>query len=286
MTKKKGSVTAAAQALFLTPQTITGQIRQFEERIGGQLFKRNGRGIEPTELGQLVYRYADKMFDWSYEMLDVINYKKDDDSSFNVGIADALSKGIASKILIAALPKDSSVHLRCFESTHELLLNQLSEHKLDVILSDCPINSSQHPGLLSKKLGECGVSFFSCTPKPKLPFPQCLMERKMLIPAKQSSLGRQLARWLEEKALTPTIFGEFDDAALLKAFGLANMGIFVASSLHQADFLDGNSILLIGETEDLKEEYYAIFAERMIQHPAVKRLCEYSFDNFFSGLDL
>lgn len=285
MTEKKGSVTAAAEALYLTPQTITGQIRQLEDRLGGRLFKRKGRNLEATELGQLVFRYADKMFSLSYEMLEVVTYRKENEVSFNVGIADVLSKRIASKVLMSALPADGSVHLRCFESTHELLLAQLREHKLDMILSDCPVDSSQHPGLLSKKLGECGVSFFCHEPKPVSAFPQCLMERKVLIPAKRSALGRQLTRWFDEQGLVPTIFGEFDDAALMKAFGLANQGIFVAPTLYQEEFLDGQSVVLVGETEALKEEYYAIFAERMIQHPAVKRLCESEFSALFAGLE-
>lgn len=285
MTQKKGSVTQAAEALYLTPQTITGQIRQLEERLGGRLFKRKGRNIEATELGQLVFRYADKMFSLSYEMLEVVTFQKENESSFNVGIADVLSKRIASKILLSALPSDSSVHLRCLESTHEMLLVQLREHKLDVILSDCPLDSTQHPDLLSKKLGECGVSFFCRQPLPQKAFPECLMERKLLIPAKRTAMGRQLTRWFDEQGLAPQIFGEFDDAALMKAFGLFNQGIFVAPTLYQEEFLDGQTVALLGQTDALKEEYYAIFAERMIQHPAVKRLCESDFSTLFSGLD-
>ncbi len=285
MTQKKGSVTAAAEALYLTPQTITGQIRQLEERLGGRLFKRKGRNLEATELGQLIFRYTDKMFSLSYEMLEVVNFRKENESSFNVGIADVLSKRIASKVLMSALPQDDSIHLRCFESTHELLLSQLREHKLDMILSDCPLDSTQHPGLLSKKLGECGVSFFCHAPLPAQAFPSCLMERKLLIPAKQSALGRQLTRWFDEQGLAPQIFGEFDDAALMKAFGLFDQGIFVAPTLYQEEFLDGQNIMLVGQTDELKEEYYAIFAERMIQHSAVKRLCESDFSALFSGLE-
>lgn len=74
---KEGSVVGAAEALYLTPQTITGQIRALEERLQGKLFKRKGRGLEPSELGELVYRYADKMFTLSQEMLDIVNYRKD-----------------------------------------------------------------------------------------------------------------------------------------------------------------------------------------------------------------
>ncbi|MGL5597319.1 MAG: transcriptional activator NhaR, partial [Aeromonas sp.] len=35
--------------------------------------------------------------------------------------------------------------------------------------------------------------------------------------------------------------------------------------------------------DDLMEEYYVIFAERMIQHPAVKRVCESDFTFLFAG---
>lgn len=52
---KEGSVVGAAEALFLTPQTITGQIKALEERLQGKLFKRKGRGLEPSELGELVF---------------------------------------------------------------------------------------------------------------------------------------------------------------------------------------------------------------------------------------
>ncbi len=82
---REGSVVGAAETLWLTPQTITGQIKALEERLQGKLFKRKGRGLEPTELGELVFRYADKMFTLSQEMLDTINYRKESNLLFDVG---------------------------------------------------------------------------------------------------------------------------------------------------------------------------------------------------------
>ena len=157
---KEGSVVGAADALFLTPQTITGQIKALEERLQGKLFRRKGRGLEPTELGELVFRYADRMFTLSQEMLDIINYRKESSLLFDVGVADALSKQLVSGVLDAAVVEEEQIHLRCFESTHEMLLEQLSQHKLDMIISDCPIDSTQQEGLFSVKIGECGVSFW------------------------------------------------------------------------------------------------------------------------------
>ena len=193
---KEGSVVGAAEALYLTPQTITGQIKALEERLQGKLFKRKGRGLEPSELGELVFRYADKMFTLSQEMLDIVNYRKESNLLFDVGVADALSKQLVSSVLNAAVVEDEQIHLRCFESTHEMLLDQLSQHKLDMIISDCPIDSTQQEGLFSVRIGECSVSFWCTQPLPEKPFPACLEERRLLIPGRRSMLGRKLLNWI------------------------------------------------------------------------------------------
>lgn len=113
-------------------------------------------------------------------MLDIVNYRKESNLLFDVGVADALSKRLVSSVLNAAVVEGEPIHLRCFESTHEMLLEQLSQHKLDMIISDCPIDSTQQEGLFSVRIGECGVSFW-CTTTTGKPFPACLEERRLLI---------------------------------------------------------------------------------------------------------
>ncbi len=283
MVCKQGSVTKAADALFLTPQTVTGQIKAFEERMDGKLTKRNGRSVEPTELGQLVFKYADRMFGLSYEMLDIVNYSQRANVLFDVGVADALSKRLVSKVLMTTLKEDNSIHLRCFESTHELLLEQLSQHKLDMILSDCPVDSSQSPGLYSKKLGESHMGFFSRSKITNEIFPLLLEQRKLLIPGSRTSMGRKIRQWFDHQGIQPNILGEFDDAALMKAFSRYHPEtIFLAPIFHDVtEVSDDRSLHLVSPIEEVKEEYYVIFAERMIQHPAVKNVCDADFTNLF-----
>ncbi|TNV18893.1 transcriptional activator NhaR [Buttiauxella sp. B2] len=278
---KEGSVVGAAEALYLTPQTITGQIKALEERLQGKLFRRQGRGLVPSELGQLIFRYADRMFTLSQEMLDIVNYRKESSLLFDVGIADALSKRLVSGVLDAAVVEDEQIHLRCFESTHEMLLEQLSQHKLDMIISDCPIDSTQQEGLFSVKIGECGISFWSQNPIPDLPFPACLESRRLLIPGRRSMLGRKILNWINGQGLNVEILGEFDDAALMKAFGAAHNAIFVAPTLYGQDIYNDENIVEIGRVENVMEEYHAIFAERMIQHPAVQRVCNRDYSALF-----
>jgi LysR family transcriptional activator of nhaA len=282
MVCKQGSVSKAAEALFLTPQTVTGQIKALEERVGGKLTKRNGRNVEPTELGQLIYKYADRMFGLSYEMLDIVNYSQRSNVLFDVGVADALSKRLVSKILMNTIPEDNSIHLRCFESTHELLLEQLSQHKLDMILSDCPVDSTQSAGLYSKKLGECSLSFFCSGKIENFQFPAILEQRKLLIPGSRTSMGRKVSQWFDQQGIQANILGEFDDVALMKAFAQYHKDvIFLAPSLYLAETGEETPLQLISNVSALKEEYYVIFAERMIQHPAVKNVCDSDFNNLF-----
>ncbi|HKS33521.1 MAG TPA: transcriptional activator NhaR [Enterobacteriaceae bacterium] len=278
---RAGSVVGASDALFLTPQTITGQIKALEERLQGKLFKRKGRGLEPSELGELVFRYADKMFTLSQEMLDIINYRKESNLLFDVGVADALSKRLVSGVLDAAVVEGEPIHLRCFESTHEMLLEQLSQHKLDMIISDCPIDSTQQEGLFSVKIGECSISFWCMDPVPALPFPACLESRRLLIPGRRSMLGRKLLNWFTSQGLKVEVLGEFDDAALMKAFGEGHNAIFVAPTLYAHDFYADKRIVEIGRVDNVMEEYHAIFAARMIQHPAVQRICNRDYSALF-----
>ncbi|PHM71118.1 transcriptional activator NhaR [Xenorhabdus kozodoii] len=278
---KEGSVVGAAEALYLTPQTITGQIKALEERLGGKLFKRQGRGLMPSELGQLIFRYADKMFTLSQEMMDIVTYSRESNLLFDVGVADALSKRLVSKVLETTVVEHEKIHLRCFESTHEMLLEQLSQHKLDMILSDCPVDSSQQEGLFSVKLGECSISFYCRQPIPQKPFPACLEERRLLIPGRRSMLGRKLLTWIRNKNLAVEVLGEFDDAALMKAFGMYHNAIFIAPTFYANDIFADSDIVEIGRLDTVQEEYYVIFAERMIQHPAVQRVCNNDFSALF-----
>ena len=283
MVCKQGSVTKAADALFLTPQTVTGQIKAFEERMGGKLTRRNGRNIEPSELGQLVYKYADRMFGLSYEMLDIVNYSQRSNLLFDVGVADALSKRLVSKILLHTIPEDEKIHLRCFESTHELLLEQLSQHKLDMIISDCPVDSAQSPGLFSSKLGESQMSFFSFGQIDTTGDLSALLETsKLLVPGSRTAMGRNVQRWFDQQGITPDILGEFDDVALMQAFARYHKeALFLAPSLYRNEVKEDQAMTFVATIEALKEEYYVIFAERMIQHPSVQRICEADFTRLF-----
>ena len=71
--------------------------------------------------------------------------------------------------------------------------------------------------------------------------------------------------------------------AVMKAFGATHNAIFVAPTLYSHNFYADDSIVEIGRVENVMEEYHAIFAERMIQHPAVQRICNTDYSALFKS---
>ena len=59
---REGGVSRAAVKLRLSQPTISAQVRMLEEALGERLLQRQGRTFAPTDVGRLVYRYADEIF--------------------------------------------------------------------------------------------------------------------------------------------------------------------------------------------------------------------------------
>jgi LysR family transcriptional activator of nhaA len=58
---REGGVSRAAERLRLSQPTISAQVRQLEESLGQRLFQRQGRTLVMTDVGRMVFRYADEI---------------------------------------------------------------------------------------------------------------------------------------------------------------------------------------------------------------------------------
>jgi LysR family transcriptional activator of nhaA len=121
-------------------------------------------------------------------------------------------------------------------------------------------------------LGRSTMSFF-CAPKLrrtlKGEFPQCLHGAPMLVQGVQASVRPQWEAWLTRHQIAPHIVGEFDDGALMTAFGREGRGVFMAPTVMEAEVQAQFGVDVIGRTEELLEEFFAVSVERRITHPCV-----------------
>ena len=79
------------------------------------------------------------------------------------------------------------------------------------------------------------------------------------------------------------IVAEFEDRALMNAFGEADAGIFTSPTTVEDDVVTKYGVRVIGRSEDIKERFYAISAERRIKHPAVSTITESARNELFTS---
>jgi len=267
------SVSRAGERLSLAPSTISAQVGKLEEMLGNKLFRRVGRNLELTDMGKIVFRYADEIFVLGREMLDTVQGRPiSGPLRLVVGIVDALPKLVVRKLLKPALQLPEQIHLTCHEGKEEQLLAELSVHGLDIVLTDTPVKPGLSIKAYSHRLGECGVSFFAADQLVgglQGAFPRSLDGMPMLLPSPMSSLRGSLDQWFDSIDIRPRIIGEFDDQALLKVFGQAGDGFFAAPTIIEMEVCRQHDVQVIGRSDVVREQFYAISVERVIKHPAV-----------------
>nr|WP_136252474.1 transcriptional activator NhaR [Ningiella ruwaisensis] len=281
----EGSIARAADKLFITPQTISGQLSMLEERIGQPLFDRVGRRLRLTETGRLVLRYADDIFELGKELTDVLRGAPlVGTSEFIVSAASALPKTIVYKILEPALSLSQEVSLMCKEGPVEAILGELAVHEVDMVLTDTPLSSAFSIKAYNHYLGQSELSFFASpelAKKLKGPFPGCLNEAPILLPTKQYAIRQLFDKWCHDANIYPIIRGQYDDSALMKSFGKAGFGVFFMPSIIEQEVQEGFGLEVIGHLKDIKQKFYAISAERKVTHPAVAAVCSTARDIIF-----
>ncbi len=275
---KQGGIARASERLHLTPQTISGQISQLEESLGESLFNKVGRNLELTETGRLVLSYADEIFSLGNELEEALNnLPTDRPMIFKVGVAEVVPKTIAYRLLAPALSLPEPVRIVCKENSLDNLLGELALHRIDMVIADGPIPPGLNVRGYNHALGECGISFLAVPAlarKLRKNFPQSLNGAPVLLPSEINVVQARLLKWLDGQHVHPRIVGEFDDSALMKVFGQAGAGVFTAPSAIADEVAKHYDVQIIGATDEVREQFYAISTERKLSHPAVLAITE------------
>ncbi len=273
---RAGGIVRASERSGLAPQTLSGQIAALEASLGVTLFRRQGRGLVLTETGQMVLDYAEEIFRTGSELEEaLLSRSAGRVVPFRVGIADVVPKNIAWLLLAPSMALPEPVRIVCREDKLERLLGDLAIHKLDVVLADSPLPANMDVRGYSHKLAESSVSLFASAALADTlagDFPASLQQAPLLLPGNEAAVRAPLLRWFEEQRLKPRIVGEFDDSALMKAFGEAGAGIFPAPTLIAGQLCRHGELRCIGELPGVGESFYAIAVERRLSHPATQAI--------------
>lgn len=280
MIAREGSIVKAAEMLHVSPQTISGQLSVFEEYLGVALFDRKGKRLVMNGTGKLVYSYAEDIFALGSELQQSVKAKDPNQQFvFTVGVVEVIPKILASNILEKSFQLDGPIKLVCREGDFDALLAELALNKLDLILSDRPLTPGTPIKAYNHLLGESGISFYakkSEAQKLKRHFPNSLDQYPFLTCGEKSNQKINLQSWFDLEKINPIIVAEFDDSALMKFFGQSGFGVFSTPTIIENHVTKQYDVSVIGQTDAIKERFYAISPERKVKHPGVKVLVDFA----------
>lgn len=270
---KAGSIARAAKSLHLTPHAISGQLSAFEAGLGARLFEREGRRLVLSATGRRILAQTEEIFALGDEILEIVADPSTRElEPLRIGIADSVPKSVAYRLVSPAMRLEDPVKLLCREGRLDALLADLAIHRLDLVIADRPIPARLSVRAFNHPLGESTLSVFGSpalrTAHPA-PFPACLDQAPFLMPGEDVTIRGALVDWFAAQRLRPRIVGEFDDSALLKAFGQAGAGFFVAPRATSAYVCAQYGVDELGRIDTVVERLYAITTEGKLTRPAI-----------------
>lgn len=283
---REGGISQAARSLHITAQTISGQIKLLERELGGALLQKQGRRVEPTELGHTVFEYADQLFTLGQDLVRVAQGAAGREfRSVTVGVSDVVPNLVTWRVISPLMQGEKPFRVTCHTGSLDTLVADLAARKLDLVLSSSALPANAGLRAFSHLLGDCDVAFFAA---PTLArrlrggFPASLNQAPFLLPTTRSSNRRVIDTWFLQQGITPRIVGEFDDSALVKSFVQGGAGVFAAPAAIEAEIVRQYRVQVVGRTSSLHARFYVLSMERHIKHPAVMAITERARTSLFS----
>lgn len=275
---RRGSVTAAARALHLSPQTVSSQLLELEESLGQPLFERIGRRLQLTAAGETARDYASAIFALGDELGAVLRgAARRKSSPFRVGVTDSVPKLLTVRVLQPLIDRHrGALELTCREAGFLELLAQLAAGELDVVLADTAVPANLSRSLQATALSESGVSFVA---KPAIArtlargFPASLDGAPYVVGSAPTTLhSLAVEAWFARQGVRPSVQGHVDDSALLNGFAQGGLGVIIVPTTLEAELLKDYGLALVGRTEEIRQAVFLIRPRSRRPHPLVAEL--------------
>lgn len=251
-----GSLTKAAQELYISQPAVSQSIKQLENQIGGRLFVRTSKGMELTYEGKMIYGYVEE----AYKLFDLVEskfpqIKKLALGEIRIGASDTLTKHYLFPYIKSFSQRYPDISIKLTNRTTEETLGLLRNGKVDIAFVNLPIEEtsyfevkeciSLHDVFVTGKryMDEfsSGISYAELNR-----YPVILLERA-------SNSRVRLDRVLEGKGVSLTPSLELGSLESTVDFARAGLGITCVPREYIKDELDSGELFEIKLPEPLPE---------------------------------
>ncbi|MDX9730403.1 MAG: LysR family transcriptional regulator [Bdellovibrionales bacterium] len=167
----EGSMTAAAEKLFLTQPAVSQQIRNLEDELGVGLLDRGARHARPTVQGQLLYDYARRIIQLTQQAQAAIQTMAEGvQGHLRIGTLNSLGLQLVAPSVATLLKHHNRVSIQLFYEEAQDVLKGIAEGRLDVaILPEIPEDDVDRLGLLGRPLHKDEMWLVASGKDPSLP---------------------------------------------------------------------------------------------------------------------
>lgn len=156
---KTGSLTQAANALYLTQPSVSHAIKQLEENFGLTLFYRNSKGVSLTQEGAVLFSYIEQshilMTTAEQKMAEL---KSLDSGELRIGGSDSLFKHYLLPFVEGFHARYPGIGIHLLHGTTPEIMTFLKEGKIDLGVARMPIVDSQIEVRQGIELQDCFVA--------------------------------------------------------------------------------------------------------------------------------
>ncbi len=275
---EEGSVSKAAEKLSIGQPTLSTQIKQFEDSLGVALFNREGNRLSLNEFGEIVFAYAESIFQMGEEMQAVLRGERlTGVHQLKIGSLHSIPRQILSRMVRFARTKnDCTVHL--VEGTSSDLIEKLNTHQLDLVLTTFLPTGEDSKGVNAKLLSKTPVSFYGAPQEGHLKegFPKSIKGYPLVMPTYDSKLRYDIDQWLSTNKIDTKIVVESQDISVKKFIAMEDLGILPAASHTVTRHLLSGELVEIGPLDGVYEELFLLSASRKISN----KIASFVFDRF------
>ncbi len=252
-----GGVQAASRHLGVTATTISWQIRALEAVIGQKLFLRRRQRLLPSPFGERAYILVSAWLATGRRVLACIEKSTDSKPPpLHVGLANGVPLLVAARILTAVRARMGDRQLICRTTRHDTLLDELTHHRLDLVLTDRP--AARFGIDLTMRWVEASGIAWCALANPQRPFPDCLHRAAVILPMRGSAMRESIDAWLTQLGLDPLVVAECSESALVKTLGASGMGMFPVPAIVADQVCTQYAVTVIGRQAGETERYMLV----------------------------
>lgn len=136
---KCGSLTKAAESLYLSQPAVSQSIKQLESQLGGRLFMRTPKGMELTEIGVIMARYAENAITLLNEAEGKFKeFKGLKISTLKIGASDTFCRYHLLKFIKQYYNK-YNINIQILNRTTDEIIDLLKQRKIDIGFINMPV---------------------------------------------------------------------------------------------------------------------------------------------------